>query len=102
MKVTISYKNIESTEALEAVTRRKSDKVTKLMDQAMNLHWTFSVEHGEHVAHGHLSGPQMDFFAEATTGSIYESIDEVVARLVRQVRKRKETWKDYKHIKRAS
>ena len=45
-----------------------------------------------------LYARHMEFFAEATTASIYNSIDEVVHHLERQVRKNKELVRNHKVV----
>lgn len=96
MKIKISYKHLESTAGLDEVTQRKSEKLKKYFEGRLNLSWSFSVEKGSHIAHCHLTGNHLDFFAEATTDSIYSAIDEVIHHLERQVQKSKEKWQDKK------
>lgn len=98
MKVTISYKHLESTPGIESVTHKKSEKLKKYFEGQIELRWNFAVEKAGHVAHCHLTGSQMDYFAEATTDSIYSSIDDALDRLERQIRKKKELWRNKKHI----
>jgi len=101
MNIKVTYKHLESTPALDETARTKSEKLKKYFDGNLNLHWSFTVEKKSHIAHCHLTGNHMDFFAEATTESIYSAIDEVVLALERQVRKNKEQLKDhhYKKVK---
>jgi putative sigma-54 modulation protein len=97
MNVTISYKHLESTEGLESIARKKSEKLSKYFDGRLDLRWNFEVNKAGHVAHCHLTGPHADYFAEAVTESAYASIDEVIAKLERQIRRLKEKFKNHKH-----
>ncbi len=90
MNIKISYKHLESTPAIDSVTRKKSEKLGKYFKGKLNLDWNFTVEKQTQVAHCHLTGDHIEFFAEATTDSIYSAIDQVVAHLEAQVRKTKE------------
>jgi putative sigma-54 modulation protein len=96
MNIKISYKHLESTPAIDEVTRTKSEKLSKYFQGKMNLDWNFTVEKQSQVAHCHVTGDHMEFFAEATTASIYTSIDEVVHHLERQIRKNKELVRNHK------
>ena len=90
MNLKLSYKHLESTVGIDEITRRKSEKLKKYFKGKLNLNWNFSVEKQSHIAHCHLTGDHIEFFAEATTHSLYSSIDEVIHHLERQVRKNKE------------
>lgn len=96
MKITISYKHLDSTEGIDEVTKRKSEKLKKYFDGRIELKWNFTVEKERHVAHCHLMGNHMDYFAEAVTDSIYSGIDEVVAKLERQISRKKEKIRNHK------
>ena len=99
MKIKVTYKHLESTPALDEMTQKKSEKLKKFFDGQLNLHWSYTVEKMNHIAHCHLTGNHMEFFAEATTDSIYASIDEVILALEKQLRKNKEQLKNHHHKK---
>ena len=96
MNLKISYKHLESTGGIDEVTRKKSEKLKKYFKGKLNLNWNFTVEKQSHIAHCHLTGDHIEFFAEATTTSLYSAIDEVVHHLERQVRKNKEQITSHK------
>jgi putative sigma-54 modulation protein len=96
MNVKISYKHLESTPAIDEMTRTKSEKLKKYFKGTMNLDWNFSVEKQSQIAHCHVTGDHVEFFAEATTSSIYTSIDQVVHHLEAQARKNKELVQNHK------
>lgn len=99
MNIKVTYKHLDSTPSLNEITRTKSEKLSKYFDGKMNLYWNFSVEKQAHVAHCRLTGNHMDYFAEASTDSIYSAIDEVVFALEKQVRKNKEQLKNHHYKK---
>lgn len=96
MNLKISYKHLESTNGIDDVTRKKSEKLKKYFQGKLNLNWNFTVEKQAHIAHCHLTGDHIEFFAEATTENLYAAIDEVIHHLERQVRKNKEQLKNKK------
>jgi putative sigma-54 modulation protein len=98
MDIKISYKHLESTDGIDAVTHKKSEKLKKYFEGKLNLDWNFSVEKQNQIARCHLTGNHMEFFAEGTSSSIYSSIDEVIGKLERQVLKRKEEVKKGHHM----
>ena len=90
MQIKITYKHLESSAAIDEVTQKKSEKLKKYFHGKLNLNWNFTVEKQTQIAHCHVTGDHIEFFAEASTESIYTSIDQVVSHLERQVRKNKE------------
>jgi putative sigma-54 modulation protein len=95
MNIKITYKHMTSTPALDDTTKKKSEKLSKYFEGKMNLDWNFSVENQDRIAHCHLTGDHIEFFAEATSDSTYKAIDLVVEHLEKQVRKNKEKLKDH-------
>ena len=98
MNIKTTYKQLDSTPAIDEVTNRKSEKLKKYFQGKLNLSWTFTVEKKSHIAHCHLTGNNMDYFAEATTESIYSAIDETILALEKQVKRHKEQVKNH-HVK---
>jgi putative sigma-54 modulation protein len=49
------------------------------------------------VAHCHLVGNSMDYFAEAATEDFYAAIDMTVDKIEKQLKKHKEIVKDHLH-----
>lgn len=98
MNLKISYKHLQSTAGIDDVTRKKSEKLKKYFQGKLNLDWNFSVEKHAHIAHCHLTGDHIEFFAEATTDNLYSAIDEVIHHLERQVQRNKEQTRNKKHV----
>lgn len=96
MKINITYKHLESTEAIDEFTRKKSSKLEKYFQGRIELHWNYTVEKERHIAHCHLLGNHLEFFAEAESDLLYTAIDEVIVKLEKQIRKKKEMVKNHK------
>jgi putative sigma-54 modulation protein len=102
MNIKITYKHLASTPGIDEATHRKSEKLKKYFKGKLNLDWNFTVEKQDQIAHCHLTGDHIEFFAEAKTDSLYGSIDAVVAHLERQVKKNKEQVTNHKGVLKAS
>ena len=104
MIVNMSFRHMDTTEALKNFTLEKTEKLQKYFDGKIHVVWNFSVEHQDHIAHVHLTGNQMDYFGEAITGDLYASIELAVAKIERQLKKRKEIVKNrlHRHAPRAT
>ncbi len=97
MEMHISFKHMEPTEAIKQVTREKSEKLGVYFKGRINVSWNFVVENRDHVAHIHLVGNNMDYFAEARSEDLYKSIDQALAKVEKQIRAHKEIVKDHLH-----
>lgn len=103
MKIHMTFKQMDATEALKTHVTEKSERLRKFVPEATELHWILFVEAGSnHVADLRASGPHIDQFAQAKTPDMYQSIDEVVDKVEKQLRKHKEILKDHLHRTRAS
>lgn len=97
MIVNMSFRHMDTTEALKAFTLEKTEKLQKYFNGKIHVVWNFSVEHQDHIAHCHITGNHIDYFGEAVTGDLYASIELAVDKLERQLKKHKEIVKNRLH-----
>ncbi len=97
MDLHISFKHMDTSEALQTYTREKSEQLSKYFQGKISVTWNFSLESQNKVAHCHLVGNNMDYFAEGRTQDFHSSIDVALDKMERQLRKHKEIVKDHLH-----
>lgn len=100
MDVRFAYKHLETSDALNDFARKKSEKIMKFLHgRNHHIDWNFSVEKKQnHIAHCHVTADHLDVFAEASTTSMYNSIEEVIDHIEKQLQKEKEIVIDkHKH-----
>lgn len=97
MIISISFKHMDTSEALKAYTEEKSERLKKYFNGKVHLTWNFSLENQERVAHCRLVGNHMDYFGEAASGDFHASIDQALDKIEKQIRKHKEIVKDHLH-----
>lgn len=102
MQIHMTFKNMDATEALKSHAEAKSERLKKFLPESTDFEWIFFVEADNHVADLRVVGPHIDYFAQAKTSDMYQSIDDVVDKLEKQLRKHKEIVKDHLHRNRAS
>ncbi len=91
MKVTVSFRHLDHTPALDERIQEKSEKIAKYLDGNLHLKWSCEVKDGrEHYAEVEVLGPKFDYHAKAHSDSLYKTIDLVVAKIEKQVQKKKE------------
>lgn len=90
MEVRVTFRHMDSSEALKERCAEKSDKIKKYLHHPTHVTWTLDVNKDEHKAHVHVTGKDVDFNAEAVSGDMYSSIDESMRKLEEQLQR----WKD--------
>ncbi|MFC1770212.1 ribosome hibernation-promoting factor, HPF/YfiA family [Nitrospirota bacterium] len=94
MKIIVTGRKVEVTPALKAYAEEKIGKFSKYLDDSSEATVTLSVQKNMHKASVHIKAKGNPIQAEATTEELYASIDEVVTKLDRQVKKLKEKKAD--------
>lgn len=102
MHIHMTFKHMDATEALKTHVNEKSERLRKFIGENVECTWIFFIEADDHVADLRVHGPHIDYFAQAKTGDLYQSIDEAVTKIEKQLRKHKEIVKDHLHRNRAS
>ncbi len=99
MQINLTGHHIEITDSLRSYVTEKMGKLERHFDKVSNTHVILSVEKDTHKAEAtvHMSGN--DIFAEAREADMYASIDALVDKLDRQVKKYKEKLKNHLHHK---
>ena len=99
MQIELTGHHIEITDSLRNYVTEKMEKLERHFDKVSNSHVILSVEKNTQKAEAtvHMSGH--DIFAEAHEPDMYASIDALVDKLDRQVKKHKEKVKNHLHHK---
>ena len=89
MKVTITGKNMEVTDYLRDLTLKKIDKLDKYFTRDTEAQVVMAVEKNRHIIEVTIPYRGGVIRGEEVTGDMYASIDNVVAKLDRQIQKHK-------------
>lgn len=92
-----SFKQMKTSAAIRTYAKEKSDRFKKYFAGRISVSWNFSVERELCHAHVHITGNHMDYFAEAQTEDMRGSVDIVMDKIEKQLRKHKEVVKDHLH-----
>lgn len=108
MNVTISFKHLEHTPALDQRIREKSEKLDKFFGGNLDVKWICWVDdQHQQWAEIVLHGPHFDCFARASAETLYKALDAVMQKAERQVEKHKTKRRErihttesqkYKHV----
>lgn len=89
MKYIVNGKNTEVSEALRQQAIKKLTKIEKFFKPETECHLTFTVENYRHILEVTIVSKGMFIRAEETTDDMYASVDAVIDKLERQIRKNK-------------
>jgi putative sigma-54 modulation protein len=89
MKITVRGKNIEATPALVDYAEKKLSKLDKHFDDTTEVVAVLSVIREEHIVEVTVNLNGLMLRGEESTGDMYASIDMVIEKLERQVKKYK-------------
>lgn len=100
MQVHMTFKHMDSSDAVKNHAQAKSEKISKYVNgDSYQVDWTFGVEAQVHIADLRIHGPHIDYHSEARTADLYQSIDEALDKIETQLRRHKEKLKDHLHRK---
>ncbi|MBI2518965.1 MAG: ribosome-associated translation inhibitor RaiA [Bdellovibrio sp.] len=100
MNVTISFKHLEHTPAVDERIRMKGEHFEKYLEGETQLKWICWIEETVprlHVIQVHICASRCNLIVTAQSENLYKCIDEAVEKMEKQLRKHKELWKSRLH-----
>ena len=96
MQITVTGNHIEITPALHDRVTKKFKKISRHSDQLTSASVVLNSEHGRHMAEAKLSLRGTNLHVKTEGHDMYASIDALVEKLDRQVKKHNEKIHDHK------
>ncbi|MFH1097730.1 MAG: ribosome-associated translation inhibitor RaiA [Candidatus Desantisbacteria bacterium] len=93
MKLTITGRHVEVTEAIRAYAEKKIEKLKKYSDDLLDVHVIMDVEKKGQSMEIILNGAGFSLNSKETTADMYESIDKAIAKMESQLKKHREKTK---------
>lgn len=90
MQINVKGKNLELTEALKSHADSKVKKVSRYSDAVISAEVTLTTERNWHIAKVNLFCKGFDMHAEEKSKDMYNSIDRVVEKLERDLKRQRE------------
>ena len=99
MQIDITGHHVEVTPALRAYVTEKMQKLTRHFDQVNSIKVILNVEKLQHQAEATVQAAGRTIFAADTAQDMYASIDGLIDKLDRQVRRYKDRITQHHHVK---
>ncbi|MDT8271598.1 MAG: ribosome-associated translation inhibitor RaiA [Desulfomonilia bacterium] len=90
MQIDITFKNLDSSDALKEYAAKRLSKIDKYIDRTAEAHVVFSVEKRRHKADVTVIADGTVINAVEITEDLYAAIDMVMDKLERQIKKYKQ------------
>lgn len=95
MQLNITGHHMDLTDSLHNYVESKLEKLERHFDNVTNVHVILSVEKQRQKAEAKVNISGAELFADATNEDMYASIDAMVDKLDRQIKKHKEKLTDH-------
>ena len=99
MQINITGHHLDVTPALRAYVTEKLQKLTRHFDQVTSINVILNVEKLQQQAEATVNAAGRTIFATDSATDMYASIDGLVDKLDRQVRRYKDRITDHHHVK---
>ena len=96
MQISVTGQNIDITPAIRAYVEEKFARLERHFEHMTNVHVILRVEREHHRAEASVHVNKADLFADHEHSDMYASIDGLVDKLDRQVKKHKERLQDHR------
>ncbi|MBA3012443.1 MAG: ribosome-associated translation inhibitor RaiA [Proteobacteria bacterium] len=93
MQTTITFKKMDSSDALKSYVQKKLDKFDKMLDSPAEAHVVVSVQKIRHIVELTLTCDRLNIHAKEESESMYASIDILMDKVKAQIKKHKEKIK---------
>lgn len=90
MQTSITFKNLDSSDALKSYVQKKLDRFDKLLDSPAEANVVLSVEKIRHIAEVNLASDRLNIQAKEETDNMYSAIDMVIDKVKKQITKSKQ------------
>ena len=99
MQIDITGHHVDVTPALRAYVTEKMQKLIRHSDQVISIRVILNVEKLQQLAEASVNVADKPYLHQFTAQDMYASIDGLVDKLDRQVRRRKDRFTNHQHIK---
>ncbi|ACL03060.1 ribosome hibernation-promoting factor, HPF/YfiA family [Desulfatibacillum aliphaticivorans] len=90
MHTSVTFKNLDPSDALRDYASEKLDRFDKYLDNPAEANVVLTVEKHRHIAEINVAGDRLTINGKEETGDMYTSIDKVLDKLEKQIKKGKQ------------
>ena len=96
MQTSVTFKNIESSDALKSYVSDKLNRFDKYLDNPAEANVVLSVEKFRHIAEVRITGDRLSINGKEETNDMYSAIDMVLDKLEKQIKRNKQKTRGHR------
>lgn len=96
METNFTFRNLDPTEGIKDHSLRQFEKIEKYLLKPISAHFIFSLDKFRQSCELTLIDSGVEYISKETTTDMYQSIDQVIKKMVKQLKKHKEKVKQHK------
>lgn len=97
MQIHITGRHFEVTDDIRAYVEKRANKVEAIFNRIIDLQVVIEMEKSRYLAEITLATRKATFHAEGETHDVFSSLDGVMDKIEKQIRRHKERTKDWRH-----
>jgi len=90
MQVAVTFRHMETDGGVKSYVKEKVEKLQKYIENPMEVHVVLAVEKFRHIAEITIVGDGGTFNSQGRDNDLYAAIDQMVDKMERQIRERRE------------
>ena len=95
MNLTVSFRHLESSPAIEKQIESKAQHLKKYLHDDFNVNWVCSVDGHMHASDVNISSRSGVFHARAEDSNMYKTLDQCIHKIERQISKKSDQLKSH-------
>ena len=99
MQMQITGRHVEVTDDVRSYVEKRVKKIESIFNRIIDLQLVIELEKNRYFAEIVLATAKATFHAQGETHDIFSSLDAVMDKIERQIRRHKERTKDWRHRK---
>ena len=99
MNLTISYRHMDGTPAIESKIRQKAEHLKKYFNGKIDISWVCTVDNNLQRSEVNIYAGKNHLYAKSEHENLYKTFDLVLDKIERQTRKKKNIQKNNIHSK---
>jgi putative sigma-54 modulation protein len=93
MQIAVTFRHMETDDGVKRYVRGKVQRLQKYVENPREVHVVLSAEKFRHIAEITIIGDGMPLNSEGRNSDLYAAIDQMVEKMERQIRERREKGK---------
>ena len=97
MRIHVTGRHVEITDDIQSYVEKRAKKIEGIFNRIIDLQTVIEMEKNRYFTEVMLATKKATFHAQAETHDVFSSLDAVMDKIEKQIRRYKERMKDWRH-----